>query len=91
MDRLRPTLVKKGATIGTNATIICGVTIGRFAFIGAGAVVTRNISNYALVFDNPAKLIGWMCRCGERLAADFSCPACGRHFDNLGSEQDNSK
>ena len=86
MDQLRPTLVRKGATIGANATIICGVTIGRYAFIGAGAVVTRDIPDHALVFGNPSRLIGWMCRCGERLASDFKCPTCGRHFENLGTD-----
>ena len=91
MGQLRPTLVRKGATIGANATIICGVTIGRYAFIGAGAVVTRDVPDHALAFGNPARVIGWMCRCGERLADDFTCPACGLHFENLQLEQDNCK
>lgn len=83
MDQLRPTLVKRGVTIGANATIICGVTIGRYAFIGAGAVVTRDIPAHALAFGNPAKVIGWMCCCGERLSNDLVCPACGQHYENL--------
>lgn len=91
MGQLRPTLVRKGATIGANATIICGVTIGLYAFIGAGAVVTRDIPDHGLAFGNPARVIGWMCRCGERLADDFTCPACGVHFENLRLEQDNCK
>ena len=67
MDQVRPTLVKKGATIGANATIICGVTIGRYAFIGAGAIVNRNVPDHALVVGNPGKEIGWACECGEPL------------------------
>ncbi len=91
MGQMRPTLVRKGATIGANATIICGLTIGRYAFIGAGAVVTRDIPDHGLAFGNPARVIGWMCRCGERLADDFICPACGLHFENLRLEQENCK
>ena len=62
-----PTLVRKGATIGANATIVCGITIGRFAFIGAGAVVTKNIPEYALVVGNPARQTGWMSEFGHKL------------------------
>lgn len=65
-----PTLVKKGATIGANATIVCGRTIGRYAFIGAGAVVAKDVSDYALVVGNPARQIGWMSEYGERLYFD---------------------
>jgi UDP-2-acetamido-3-amino-2,3-dideoxy-glucuronate N-acetyltransferase len=64
------TLVKKGATIGANATIVCGHDIGRFAFIGAGAVVTKNVPDYALVIGNPARQIGWMSEYGQRLKFD---------------------
>jgi UDP-2-acetamido-3-amino-2,3-dideoxy-glucuronate N-acetyltransferase len=80
MDQLRRTLVKKGATIGANATIVCGVTIGRYAFIGAGAVVTRDIPEHALVIGNPALQTGWVCECGERLDDERFCSACGRKF-----------
>ncbi|MCB0501096.1 MAG: N-acetyltransferase [Bacteroidetes bacterium] len=66
-DEYAKTLVKKGATIGANATIVCGNTIGAFAFIGAGAVVTTDVPNYALVVGNPAKQIGWMSEYGNRL------------------------
>ena len=76
MDKARPTLVKRGATIGANATIICGITIGRYAFIGAGAVVNKNVSDYALMVGNPAKQIGWVCKCGERLTDNLDCPEC---------------
>jgi UDP-2-acetamido-3-amino-2,3-dideoxy-glucuronate N-acetyltransferase len=78
------TLVKHGATLGANSTIVCGTTIGRFAFIAAGAVVTRDVSDYALVMGVPAKRVGWMCSCGERLPENVSiasCIACGRTFD----------
>lgn len=64
------TLVKKGATIGANATVLCGKEIGRYAFVGAGAVVTKNVPNYALVVGNPAKQIGWMSEYGQRLEFD---------------------
>ena len=72
--------VKKGATIGANATIVCGTTLGRYCFVGAGAVVTRNVPDHALVLGNPAKQIGWMCHCGERLSDDLECLACGNSY-----------
>lgn len=68
----RTTIVKKGASIGANATIICGVTIGKFAFVGAGAVVTKTVPDYALVVGNPAHQIGWMSQQGYRLFFDTS-------------------
>ena len=80
MDQVRPTLVKKGATIGANATIICGTTLGRYCFVGAGAVVTHNVADHALVIGNPAKTIGWMCACGERLSEDLECFQCGKQY-----------
>jgi len=80
MDQVRPTLVKKGATIGANATIICGVTLGRYCFIGAGTVVNKNIADYALVVGNPARQIGWACECGERLPDDLECLVCGQQY-----------
>jgi len=80
MEELRPTLVKTGASIGANATIVCGNTIGRYAFIGAGAVVTRDVPDYALVLGNPARQIGWMCACGNRLTEDLLCDACGEQY-----------
>ncbi len=83
MDQVRPTLVKKGTTIGANATIICGITIGRYAFIGAGAVVNRDVPDYALVVGNSAKQIGWVCTCAERLDEKFSCPVCGTQYEML--------
>ncbi|MBN2688432.1 MAG: Gfo/Idh/MocA family oxidoreductase, partial [Deltaproteobacteria bacterium] len=83
MDELRPTLVKKGATIGANATIVCGVTIGQCAFIGAGSVVTNDAPDYALMVGNPACRIGWMCRCGERLDGDMKCAVCGKGYEEV--------
>jgi len=80
MDQVRPTLVKHGASLGANCTIVCGNTIGRYAFVGAGAVVTRNVPDHALVVGNPARAIGWACTCGERLADDLTCLACGKTF-----------
>lgn len=80
----RRTVVRKGATIGANATVVCGHTVGEFAFIGAGAVVTRDVVPYALMVGAPAKRIGWMCACGERLSNDIgehTCLACGTHYD----------
>ena len=77
MKELRPTLVRRGATLGANCTIVCGITIGRYAFLGAGATVTRDVPDHALVVGNPARQIGWMCKCGERLGDDLVCPVCG--------------
>ena len=78
------TLVKKGATIGANATIVCGHDIGRFAFIGAGAVVTKEVPDYALVMGNPARQTGWMSEFGHKLKFDAAgkatCPESGQHF-----------
>ncbi|MFH1985669.1 MAG: acyltransferase [Pseudomonadota bacterium] len=81
MDQVRPTLVKRGATLGANCTIVCGTTIGRYAFIGAGGVVSRNVPDHALVIGNPAKQIGWACRCGERLPGDLECLTCGKKYE----------
>lgn len=80
MDEARPTLVRKGATLGANSTIVCGHTVGRFAFVGAGAVVTRDVPDHALVYGNPARRMGWVCACGEKLGPDLSCPACAATY-----------
>ena len=76
MDQVRLTLVKQGASLGANCTIVCGTTIGRYAFVGAGAVVNKPVLNHALVVGNPARQIGWVCLCGERLSTDLTCPSC---------------
>jgi predicted dehydrogenase/acetyltransferase-like isoleucine patch superfamily enzyme len=84
MDQVRPTLVKRGATIGANATIICGITLGRYSFVGAGAVVSRNVPAHALVVGNPARRTGWTCECGERLSDDLECLVCGKMYKETG-------
>lgn len=79
----RRTLVRRGATIGANATVVCGVTLEEYAFIGAGAVVTSDVPAYALMVGVPARRVGWMCRCGERLqltAGEGSCEVCGTGY-----------
>ena len=78
-DRWLPTRVRRGASIGANATIVCGVTIGEGAMVGAGAVVTRDVPARALVVGNPARRTAWVCDCGEGLGASLSC-GCGRAF-----------
>jgi UDP-2-acetamido-3-amino-2,3-dideoxy-glucuronate N-acetyltransferase len=80
MDQVRPTLVRKGATLGANCTVICGHTIGQYAFIGAGAVVTKDVPDHALTVGNPAKQIGWMCMCGERMGNNLQCLSCERNY-----------
>jgi UDP-2-acetamido-3-amino-2,3-dideoxy-glucuronate N-acetyltransferase len=77
------TLVRRGSSIGANATIVCGVTLGEYAFIGAGAVVTSDVPAYSLMVGVPARRVGWMCQCGERLpvnAGPRSCAACGSTY-----------
>jgi len=82
----RRTLVRRGASIGANATIVCGVTLGEYAFIGAGAVVTKDVPPFALMAGVPAKRIGWMCQCGERLpdAGEGTCGVCGSTYAREG-------
>jgi UDP-2-acetamido-3-amino-2,3-dideoxy-glucuronate N-acetyltransferase len=75
-----PTLVRRGATIGANATVICGVTIGCYAMVGAGAVVTRDVIDFALVIGNPARHKGWVSRTGEVLGPDLVCPRTGERY-----------
>lgn len=89
----RRTLVRRGATIGANATVVCGATLGEYSFVGAGAVVTHDVPAFALVVGVPATRLGWMCRCGERLPADgwraagpgseqrLTCAACGTGYE----------
>lgn len=84
-DFYSKTLVKEGASIGANATIVCGCTIGRHAFIAAGAVVTSDVPDYALMAGVPAKKMGWICECGKRLEHGLICPKCGRTYaENCG-------
>lgn len=84
-DEYRPTRVAEGASIGANATIVCGHDVGAFAFVAAGAVVTKDVPAYALVAGVPARQLGWICRCGERLAeaspgVRLRCQACGAGY-----------
>ncbi len=86
----KKTLVKQGASIGANATIVCGTTIGKYALIGAGSVVTRDVPDYALVYGNPARQKGWACYCGESLKGSgenrFECPVCQNSYqENAGA------
>lgn len=84
------TLVKRGASLGANSTVVCGHTIGRYAFVGAGAVITKDIPDFALVVGNPGRVTGWMCACGVKLAAgrtppsQATCAACGAHYRSQG-------
>ena len=83
-DEYRKTIIKKGASLGANSTIVCGHDIGRFAFVGAGSVVTKNIPDYACVVGNPAKLLYYVCECSEKMIFDnnnvFKCPKCGKEY-----------
>ena len=76
-DKFLQTIVKKGASIGANATIIAGITIGEYAMIGAGSVVTKSIGNYELWYGNPAKFVGYVCKCGNKVNEKFICDKCG--------------
>jgi UDP-2-acetamido-3-amino-2,3-dideoxy-glucuronate N-acetyltransferase len=91
------TRVKRGASIGANATVVCGHTIGRYALVGAGAVVTRDVPDYALVYGNPARVRGWVCYCGEGLGlgqgaeaqigeAHAECSECGRRYQRSAAQ-----
>ena len=90
-DQYRTTLVRRGASVGANATIICGVTLGCYCFVGAGSVVTRDVPDYALVYGSPAQVRGWMCQCGEQLSfreqrgvEKAVCPSCGDVYRKRG-------
>jgi UDP-2-acetamido-3-amino-2,3-dideoxy-glucuronate N-acetyltransferase len=83
-NEYKKTLVREGASIGANATIVCGVTLGRYCFIGAGSVVTKDVPDYALIYGNPAVFKGWMCQCGVQLKKEqgnlYVCPECRREY-----------
>jgi UDP-2-acetamido-3-amino-2,3-dideoxy-glucuronate N-acetyltransferase len=96
-DEYRTTLVRRGASLGANCTVVCGITIGQYAFIGAGSVVTRDVPDYALMYGNPARIHGWMCQCGIKM--EFTdgtgvCPGCSARYrregDRVSPEKENS-
>ncbi len=78
-----PTLLRAGCSVGANATILCGTTLGAWSFVGAGAVVTRSVPDHAMVAGNPARRIGWACRCGRRLPDSLRC-LCGLGYRSVG-------
>lgn len=83
-DEFRPTVLRKGCSLGANCTVVCGHEVGRYAFVAAGAVVTRDVPAHALVVGTPARVVGWMCRCGEKLSGVVSAPSsvmCARCGD----------
>jgi UDP-2-acetamido-3-amino-2,3-dideoxy-glucuronate N-acetyltransferase len=84
-SEFRPTLIRRGATVGAGACILCGVTIGRYALVGAGAVVTRDVPDHAIVRGNPARRTGWASRAGHRLGPDLVCPETGERY-RIGTE-----
>jgi UDP-2-acetamido-3-amino-2,3-dideoxy-glucuronate N-acetyltransferase len=92
-NEYKTTLVRKGASLGANCTVVCGTTIGQYAFVGAGSVVTRDVPDYALVYGNPARQRGWMCACGIALAfsgedgrVQGKCTACGAEYVKSGQQ-----
>lgn len=93
------TLIKRGVTIGANATVVCGYTLGKFCFIGAGAVVTGDVPDYALIVGNPGRLRGFVCCCGDKLdmsidpdaGARSTCSSCGKHYERAGDTVKESK
>jgi UDP-2-acetamido-3-amino-2,3-dideoxy-glucuronate N-acetyltransferase len=96
-DEYRTTLVRRGASIGANSTVVCGTTIGQYAFIGAGSVVTRDVPDYALIYGNPARVRGWMCNCGVKLPLAVNageetakCSVCGRSYGRTGMKVEES-
>ena len=85
--KIVPTKVEDGASIGANATILCGLTVGRYAMVAAGAVVTKDVPAHALVAGIPAKVVGWVCECGRPLDAKMRCARDGRAFPGLGPKR----
>ncbi|MFA7567230.1 MAG: acyltransferase [Alkalispirochaeta sp.] len=82
----KTTLIKKGASVGANATVVCGVTLGEYCFIGAGSVVTKDVPAYALVYGTPARRHGWVSRVGRRLGTDLVCPETGEQYQEVKGE-----
>ena len=91
MEEIQKTRVKEGATLGANCTIVCGHDIGKFSFVGAGAVVLQDVPDYALIAGNPGKIKGWMCQCGVRLHFNndlATCDVCRRKHKKEGQSVD---
>ena len=86
-DEYRETLIKRGATLGANCTIVCGVTVGEFAFVGAATLINRDVPPFALMVGVPARRIGWMSHAGEKLGPDLVCPREGRRYREVGPDQ----
>lgn len=89
-NEFKQTMVKKGASIGANATVVCGCTIGKYALVGAGSVVSKDIPDYALIYGNPARIHGWVCQCGEKLlfrANTVKCKECGLEYIKLSENE----
>jgi UDP-2-acetamido-3-amino-2,3-dideoxy-glucuronate N-acetyltransferase len=91
MGELQPTLVRRGVSLGANCTIVCGVTIGQYAFVGAGSVVVKDVPDFALIVGNPGRIIGWMCMCGNRIDFDGEgglggCRACRQAYRRVGQQ-----
>ena len=86
-NEYQPTLVRRGSTIGANATIVCGTTLGEYSFIGAGTVVTKDVPAYGLMVGVPARRVGWMCQCGVRLpdSGEGTCKSCGESYRSHGN------
>lgn len=84
--KVTPTLVQRGASIGANATIVCGIVIGHYSMVAAGSVVTKTVPSHALVMGNPAKIVGYVCQCGHRLDDHNRCKECGKVFELCESE-----
>ena len=81
--KITNTFIKKGASLGANVTVVCGNTIGEYAMVGSGSVVTKDVPDYALVVGNPSRQIGWVCRCGHKLDENFVCPICKTEYTHL--------
>lgn len=83
-NEYKQTIVMQGASIGANATIICGITLGRFCFVGAGSIVSRNVPDYALVYGSPARIQSWVCECGQKLDSELTCQDCKKMYIRQG-------
>ncbi len=81
--KITNTLIKRGASLGANVTVVCGNTVGEYAMVGSGSVITKNVPAHALVVGNPAKQIGWVCKCGCKLDENYFCKACQIQYDDL--------